>query len=140
VPADYPAQAPHAQMLNPLGIHQFECSAEYSLPGQPLAAQGQPSIRSLHSALLRLLQRRLTAKVYSVYRPVARRLEPRSAGSFLTFSCLIDRVAGEAALNRPHQLSESRELFFFFSNRLGCLGSLTLSIAVTAVLILLLRQ
>lgn len=29
-------------------------------------------------------------------------------------------------------------MFFFFSNRLGCLGSLLLSIAVTAVLLLLL--
>jgi hypothetical protein len=28
-------------------------------------------------------------------------------------------------------------MFFFFSNRLGCLGSLLLSIAVTAVLVLL---
>ncbi len=30
-------------------------------------------------------------------------------------------------------------MFLFFSNRLGCLGSLLLSAAVTAVLILLLR-
>jgi hypothetical protein len=29
-------------------------------------------------------------------------------------------------------------VFFFFSNRLGCLGSLLLSIAVTVVLLLLL--
>jgi hypothetical protein len=28
-------------------------------------------------------------------------------------------------------------MFFFFSNRLGCLGSLLLSLAVTAVLVLL---
>jgi hypothetical protein len=28
-------------------------------------------------------------------------------------------------------------MFFFFSNRLGCLGSLVLSLAVTAVLILI---
>ena len=27
-------------------------------------------------------------------------------------------------------------MFFFFSNRLGCLGSLLLSLAVTAVLVL----
>jgi hypothetical protein len=27
-------------------------------------------------------------------------------------------------------------MFFFFSNRLGCLGSLLLSVAVTAVLLL----
>jgi len=31
-------------------------------------------------------------------------------------------------------------MFFFFSNRLGCGGSLLLSLAVTAVLILLLRR
>jgi hypothetical protein len=31
-------------------------------------------------------------------------------------------------------------MFFFFSNRLGCLGSLLLSIAVTAILLLLLRH
>ena len=31
-------------------------------------------------------------------------------------------------------------MFFFFSNRLGCLGSLLLSVAVTAVLILLLSR
>lgn len=30
-------------------------------------------------------------------------------------------------------------MFFFFSNRLGCLGSLGLSLLVTAVLLLLLR-
>jgi hypothetical protein len=29
-------------------------------------------------------------------------------------------------------------MFFFFSNRLGCMGSLLLSLAVTALLILLL--
>jgi hypothetical protein len=29
-------------------------------------------------------------------------------------------------------------VFFFFSNRLGCLGSLLLSVAVTVVLLLLL--
>jgi hypothetical protein len=29
-------------------------------------------------------------------------------------------------------------MFFFFSNRLGCFGSLMLSLAVTAVLILIL--
>jgi hypothetical protein len=29
-------------------------------------------------------------------------------------------------------------MFFFFSNRLGCLGSLMLSLAVTAVLLLIL--
>jgi len=31
-------------------------------------------------------------------------------------------------------------MFFFFSNRLGCGGSLLLSLAVTAVLALLLRR
>jgi len=31
-------------------------------------------------------------------------------------------------------------MFFFFSNRLGCGGSLLLSLAVTAALILLLRR
>jgi hypothetical protein len=31
-------------------------------------------------------------------------------------------------------------MFFFFSNRLGCFGSLLLSVAVTAVLILALRR
>jgi hypothetical protein len=31
-------------------------------------------------------------------------------------------------------------MFFFFSNRLGCFGSLMLSAAVTVVLILLLRR
>lgn len=29
-------------------------------------------------------------------------------------------------------------MFFFFSNRLGCLGSLMLSVAITVVLLLLL--
>ena len=29
-------------------------------------------------------------------------------------------------------------MFFFFSNRLGCLGSLVLSVAITVVLLLLL--
>lgn len=28
-------------------------------------------------------------------------------------------------------------MFFFFSNRLGCLGSLLLSVAITAVLLLI---
>lgn len=31
-------------------------------------------------------------------------------------------------------------MFFFFSNRLGCFGSLLLSLVVTVVLILLLRH
>jgi hypothetical protein len=31
-------------------------------------------------------------------------------------------------------------MFFFFSNRLGCLGSLLLSIVATIVLLLLLRH
>jgi hypothetical protein len=31
-------------------------------------------------------------------------------------------------------------MFFFFSNRLGCLGSLLLSLFVTAVLVLLLTR
>jgi len=31
-------------------------------------------------------------------------------------------------------------MFFFFSNRLGCAGSLLLSLAVTVVLLLLLRR
>jgi hypothetical protein len=31
-------------------------------------------------------------------------------------------------------------VFFFFSNRLGCFGSLLLSLVVTVVLILLLRH
>ena len=31
-------------------------------------------------------------------------------------------------------------MFFFFSNRLGCAGSLLLSIAVTALLVLLLSR
>jgi hypothetical protein len=31
-------------------------------------------------------------------------------------------------------------VFFFFSSRLGCLGSLLLSAGVTAILILLLRR
>jgi hypothetical protein len=31
-------------------------------------------------------------------------------------------------------------MFFFFSNRLGCLGSLLLSAAVTVILILLLSR
>ncbi len=31
-------------------------------------------------------------------------------------------------------------MFFFFSNRLGCLGSLMLSLVVTVVLILLLSR
>jgi hypothetical protein len=31
-----------------------------------------------------------------------------------------------------------QEVFFFFSNRLGCLGSLAVSLAVTAVIVLLL--
>jgi len=31
-------------------------------------------------------------------------------------------------------------VFFFFSNRLGCLGSLALSLAITVVLLLLLSR
>ncbi len=31
-------------------------------------------------------------------------------------------------------------MFFFFSNRLGCLGSLALSLAITVVLLLLLSR
>lgn len=32
------------------------------------------------------------------------------------------------------------DVFFFFSNRLGCLGSLLLSIAVTAILVMVLSR
>ncbi len=32
-----------------------------------------------------------------------------------------------------------RSLFFFFSNRFGCLGSIVISIALSALLILLVR-
>ena len=32
------------------------------------------------------------------------------------------------------------EVFFFFSNRLGCLGSLLLSLAVTAILVMVLAR
>jgi hypothetical protein len=35
---------------------------------------------------------------------------------------------------------EATTVFFFFSNRLGCFGSLLLSLVVTVVLILLLRH
>jgi hypothetical protein len=38
------------------------------------------------------------------------------------------------------RLYEGVLLFLFFSNRLGCLGSLVLSIALTALLILLLSR
>jgi len=31
-------------------------------------------------------------------------------------------------------------VFFFFSNRLGCLGSLLLSLAVTAILVMMLSR
>ena len=31
-------------------------------------------------------------------------------------------------------------MFFFFSNRLGCLGSLMLSVVITAILLLLLTR
>jgi hypothetical protein len=32
------------------------------------------------------------------------------------------------------------DVFFFFSNRLGCLGSLLLSLAITALLVILLSR
>jgi hypothetical protein len=32
------------------------------------------------------------------------------------------------------------EVFFFFSNRLGCLGSLLLSLVVTAILVMVLSR
>ncbi len=34
-----------------------------------------------------------------------------------------------------HPIGHSRAVFFFFSNRLGCLGSLLLSAALTLVLL-----
>jgi hypothetical protein len=46
-------------------------------------------------------------------------------------------VGAVQAFGRPAD-GQGRGMFFFFSNRLGCLGSLLLSIAVTAVLLLLL--
>ncbi|MGI5119203.1 hypothetical protein ACQEU5_06605 [Marinactinospora thermotolerans] len=33
---------------------------------------------------------------------------------------------------------KDRDMFFFFSNRLGCLGSIAVSVALTALLVLLL--
>lgn len=34
---------------------------------------------------------------------------------------------------------ESRTVFFFFSNRLGCLGSILVSVVVTGLILLVLR-
>ncbi|HEU4336002.1 MAG TPA: hypothetical protein VFR45_01685 [Nocardioides sp.] len=53
---------------------------------------------------------------------------PRPAG--------IDR-AEVGTPSRPHAASRRRHpLFLFFSNRLGCMGSLLISLAVTVVLVL----
>ena len=41
---------------------------------------------------------------------------------------------------RPAPTEQDPHVFFFFSNRLGCLGSLLLSLAVTAILILALNR
>ena len=40
----------------------------------------------------------------------------------------------------PPPRGTSPNMFFFFSNRLGCMGSLLLSIAVTVILVLLLSR
>jgi hypothetical protein len=37
-------------------------------------------------------------------------------------------------MGTPHHM------FFVFSNRLGCLGSLVLSVAITVILVMLLRR
>jgi hypothetical protein len=43
--------------------------------------------------------------------------------------------------DRPaHTAREAATVFFFFSNRLGCFGSLLLSLVITVVLILLLMH
>lgn len=41
---------------------------------------------------------------------------------------------------RPAPAGKCRAMFLFFSNRLGCLGSLMLSAAITVLLILLLSR
>lgn len=52
----------------------------------------------------------------------------------------------ESAQMGPHVTAwpggpgERQHMFFFFSNRLGCLGSLLVSILVTAILVLLLSR
>jgi hypothetical protein len=40
-------------------------------------------------------------------------------------------------LVRTTTSTDGKRMFFFFSNRLGCLGSLLLSVAVTAVLLVI---
>jgi hypothetical protein len=46
------------------------------------------------------------------------------------------RWRGSADLRRPHLVLA--RMFFFFSNRLGCLGSLLISAAITLGLLVLL--
>jgi hypothetical protein len=41
--------------------------------------------------------------------------------------------------DRSRQLKEACRVFLFFSNRLGCMGSLLLYVAVTIVLIAILK-
>ena len=47
-------------------------------------------------------------------------------------------MASPARLGRPRAGHQPGLVFLFFSNRLGCLGSLLVSAAITVVLLLLL--
>jgi hypothetical protein len=50
------------------------------------------------------------------------------------------RSARRSRRGRERLLTEGSSLFLFFSNRLGCGGSLLLSLVITAVLIYLLSR
>ena len=50
------------------------------------------------------------------------------------------RTCGEAVDVRRPSIRCERYMFIFFSNRLGCLGSILVSLAITAVLIVLLSR
>ena len=62
---------------------------------------------------------------------------PPPAATADTLRGIPSAQVGTAWSSAP-QADGGTRLFFFFSNRLGCLGSLALSLAVTAVLVLLL--
>jgi hypothetical protein len=48
------------------------------------------------------------------------------------------RLAGRGLRRRRHVLPPADAVFIFFSNRLGCLGSLVVSLVATAILLLIL--
>jgi hypothetical protein len=77
--------------------------------------------------------RNATEGVPYTHNPASRNPKTLSADKLLGQRFVVSRVGGR------QPFGQDRPMFFFFSNRLGCLGSIVVSILATVLLVLLLR-